>query len=659
MICYVKDLPPDLFASMPLIKPGRHKRSKLHYIFQPITFDIETTTIDEIQQAVMYIWQAQLTEDITCIGRTWDEFQALYNLVNSSLPDDAALVCYVHNLSFEFQFLKSVIPIEDPFAMDSRKVLKFSSGKWEFRCSYLHSNMSLAKYLQALGVPDQKLEMDYSVKRWPWTELSDEDLEYCVNDVKGLREALIREMEKDKDDLYTIPLTSTGYVRRPAKKALQKYSGYIRRMLPDREIFDMLRWAFRGGNTHANRYNSNRIIRARPGFPINSWDISSSYPSVLLTQKFPCKFVQGRPEYLRIYLEQNRACLIDISMFDLSLKDERWGCPYLSRDKCMQISGGVYDNGRILSCSECRMVITEIDLSIIEFEYQFDFQVNRLYTARKKMLPKPFRDLLMDMYRQKTALKGVDDYLYMKTKNKFNSFYGMTVQNPCKPEMIFQDGIFQMDLSKSEDDQIREYQQKGWLPYQWGVWVTAYARLKLEEGLQAIPPECFLYADTDSVKFIGDYTNNFEELNAQFIHDELSAEDPRGIRHYIGIYERDNDYPIYAFKTMGAKKYCYTDQRGLHLTVSGVSKRSGAAELGSIENFQEGFVFREAGGTESIYNDDPPMDHWMIDSHQIRITSNQVIQESTYTLSLTDEYRRLINYLSNADIKRDVYFDYD
>lgn len=149
MICTVKDLPPDLFASMPLIKPGRHKRSKLHYVFQPVTFDIETTTIDEIQQAIMYIWQCQLTDEITCIGRSWDEFQALYSLVNSSLPDDAALVCYVHNLSFEFQFLKSVIPVDEAFAMDSRKVLKFSSGKWEFRCSYLHSNMSLAKYLHS------------------------------------------------------------------------------------------------------------------------------------------------------------------------------------------------------------------------------------------------------------------------------------------------------------------------------------------------------------------------------------------------------------------------------------------------------------------------------------------------------------------------------
>ena len=41
MICYVKDLPPDLFANMPLIKPGRHKRSKLHYVINPVTFDIE------------------------------------------------------------------------------------------------------------------------------------------------------------------------------------------------------------------------------------------------------------------------------------------------------------------------------------------------------------------------------------------------------------------------------------------------------------------------------------------------------------------------------------------------------------------------------------------------------------------------------------------
>ena len=36
-------------------------------------FDIETTRIEEIEQAIMYVWQFQINED-TIIGRTWPEF---------------------------------------------------------------------------------------------------------------------------------------------------------------------------------------------------------------------------------------------------------------------------------------------------------------------------------------------------------------------------------------------------------------------------------------------------------------------------------------------------------------------------------------------------------------------------------------------------------
>lgn len=659
MIRTVDQLKRRIFKRWAVLDNGGRKRTEARYIAEPVTFDIETTNIDKYQQAVMYIWQCQISSRTTVIGRTWEEFRQLVDLAAGAVPDDALIVCYVHNLSFEFQFLKSVLPVDDLFALDNRKVLKFRSGKWEFRCSYLHSNMGLGKFLQAMNVKDKKLTMDYSVKRYPWTPLSPEDLAYCINDVKGLREALIKEMKKDGDDLYTIPLTSTGYVRREARQALAGYQKYIRPMLPDREIFDMLRAAFRGGNTHANRWNSMRIIKARTDLPINSFDISSSYPSVLMTEKYPCQFVPADPKHMKLLLEQDRALLMDISLFDVRLKDELWGCPYLAKAKALQIEGGVYDNGRILQAVAIRLVINEIDLSIIENEYTFTYQVNRLYSARKQPLPAKFQDLLLDMYRQKTALKGVDDYAYGKMKNKFNSFYGMCVQNPCKPELVFQDGMIEQDLSLDEDALIKEYRRKGWLPYQWGVWCTSYARLKLEAGLNAIPPERFIYADTDSIKFIGDYADRFRELNKAYQREELSALDRKGKRHYLGIFEQDNDLPIMEFITMGAKKYAYRDAAGIHLTVSGVSKRSGADELGSLDNFREGFIFRKAGGTESLYNDFPGMDCIRIQGHKLPITSNVMIKNSTYTLGITEEYRRLINYLSNADIKREVYFDYE
>ena len=71
----------------------------------------------------------------------------------------------------------------------------------------------------------------------------------------------------------------------------------------------------------------------------------------------------------------------------------------------------------------------------------------------------------------------------------------------------------------------------------------------------------------------------------------------------------------------------------------GVDKEKGARELekaGGLEMFKEGFTFREGGGTESIYNDEPePVPPIRIKDHELKITRNVVIRDSTFTLGVT------------------------
>ena len=643
-----------------LIKRGHKKRGNKKYLKNYGAFDIETTNIDELLQSVMYIWQFQIDETTTIIGRTWEEFQEFFQELNNRIPNDAMYVVLVHNLSFEFQFLKSIIEFQEVKAMDKRKILTATSGKVEFRCTYLHSNMSLRKYLEKMGVEHQKTELDYDKRRYSDTELTEKEIEYCVNDVQGLHEAYGIEMERDGDDLYTIPLTSTGYIRREAKEALAGYKQYIQQDLPDAKVFTLLREAFRGGNTHANRWNANILINAEEGKPIMSYDISSSYPADLLTQKFPRKFYPGRIENFELYLEQERACLFRIKIYDLKLLDHYWGIPYLSKDKCRHIFNGVYDNGRILKADSLDTTLTEVDFAILLSEYEFDYVITELYTARKEKLSRKFRDLILQKYKEKTKLKDVDDYKYMKEKNKFNAIYGMTVQNPCKDEWLWNGKEMVRDDSKTYEQRVEDYQEKGWLNYSTGVWTTAYARLKLEQGIACLPPTAFLYSDTDSIKFIGDYSKEFEDLNKEYMDEQLSATDVKGNRHYIGVFEREHTKtPILSFKTLGAKKYCYTDSEGLHLTLSGVAKEKGAEELQDIDNFAAGFVFHEGAGIECRYND--TITYADIDGHHLKITSNIYIGVSTYHLSLGEkgDYRRLLNYLSAVDIKHVIMHNYD
>ena len=250
-------------------------------------FDIESTNDYSINQAFMYIWQFQI-EDHTVVGRSWDEYLTFCERLQEQLKSDEYLMVYVHNLSYEFSFLKGVYPFdnEEVFATESRKVLKCEMyGCMEYRCSYFLTNMSLAAFTAKMGVT-QKLsgeEFNYKKIRYPWSVLSDRELEYCITDVISLVEALKVYFSIERDNFYTIPLTSTGFVRRDVKSAMRHFNkNELQSMLPDYDIFCILREAFRGGNTHANRYYAEQILTN-----ISSYDRVSSYPDVQINELFP------------------------------------------------------------------------------------------------------------------------------------------------------------------------------------------------------------------------------------------------------------------------------------------------------------------------------------------------------------------------------------
>ena len=677
MVVKCADFQPErYFAKPPLLKnrrgnPGGKKR---HYVGITTAFDIETTLLDDIQQSVMYIWQWQFGEDYTVIGRTWDEFLDLQKRIKAVLPEDRWLVVYVHNLSYEFQFLKGIYQFfpDDVFAVASRKVVKADMwGCFEFRCSYKLTNMSLKQFTSKMNVKHQKLsgeEFDYSVKRYPWTPLSDEELEYCINDVLGLVEAIHALMARDGDTLQTIPLTSTGYVRRNAKRAMKDgtvHHNFVYSILPDIETYRALREAFRGGNTHANRYYAGDIVEN-----VHSADRSSSYPAVMCNCEFPMSvFIPIRPENLNTeYISRcinirHKALLLRIGIENLRLRDPFWGCPYLSKDKCRKCHDVVdtFDNGRILAASYIETTVTDIDLKIITEEYQGKIKFLQGWYASYKKLPQPLINEVIKYYKDKTELKGVkgQEIYYDKAKALLNSLYGMMAQDPVKHNLIFkQVGDWDEDNSKTDEEILGKSNEKAFLAYQWGVWVTAHSRMALERGIRLVHETDgadFVYCDTDSVKYTGsvDWSSYNNDRIAECMDSGSYATDPSGVTHYMGVFEaedlKDTGYAYRYFKTLGAKKYAYVEREGegVHCTIAGVNKAKGGKELdkhGGLSAFDEDFIFREAGGTTAIYNDSPAIDHVDIEGHSLPITSNVAIIPSEYTLGITGEYERIIKY---------------
>lgn len=659
MVIYThKNFPYNLVEAAEIQQPPKGGKKKKIYKNVLAAFDIETTRIPATDNSIMYVWQFAI--EVNCemhvvMGRTWAEYETFIRKLTRNIGI-ASIVVWVHNLPYEFQFLSGIFDFneEDVFCLDRRKVVRATSGNIEYRCSYRQTNMSLEQFTKRMGVEMAKASgFDYDKIRFPWTALDDSEIDYCIRDVVGLVQAMKTRMAIDGDSLYTVPMTSTGYVRRDTKNAMSFYPRcVVTDSQPTIDVYRLCREAFRGGNTHANRFYASCdepiIIKN-----VVSYDRSSSYPDVICNDLFPMgKFRRDNNntvEHLFELLKRGkRALLFRVAFEKIRLRDPHWGCPYLTIDKSRNKVCAVNDNGRIIEADYLETTVTDVDFRIILNEYDWDnMAVSELHHARYEKLPQPIIDLTIKYYRDKTLLKGDEEQqlYYDKAKALLNSIYGMMAQNPVKKSYRYVDGEYSLDTSKTDEELLNIYNAHSCLSYAWGVWVTAWARLRLEEGIR-IAGDRFIYADTDSVKYIDGSENDFVDYNRERMkaseQNGATALDRKGKMYWMGVYEKDAEYS--EFVTFGAKKYAYTDNTGLHITVAGVAKKEGAKELeryGGLEAFRTGFMFHDAGGMESVYNDDVSKDIF-IDGHWLHVSRNVCLKPSTYTLGVTDEYRDII-----------------
>lgn len=656
----------------------RKKRAKKpspaarHIIDVVTAFDIETTTInlpivDDRKQnshAFMYVWQFQIN-DVTIMGRTWEEVEKLFiDLSNACkrikktrcLDEVPIIIIWVHNLAYEFQFLSGIYQFknEECFFRDIRKPIYCRMFDClEFRCSYIQTNMSLSHLTKQLKV-EEKLsgqKYDYNKIRYPWTPLSDYEIEYCTRDVKSLVECMRVKMVNDGDNLQTIPLTSTGYVRRDCREALKPLYLDIKELLPGVDQYKLLRKAFRGGNTHANRKYSGKILSN-----VYSYDMSSCYPAQQLTKPFPMtpfKWIDDRLTFERIkrFLGLGYAVVGLYQFKGLRLK-HRVPIPYLSLART-EAYGFRLDNGRILEAEYVECALTEVDLKIVLKQYTFDeVDIMTAMVAQKHYLPQEYRDVIIRYYENKTKLKGVTDpeqlYLYQKSKEKLNGIYGMSAQDPIHAEILYNDGEYsRSDYNTGDAERVLK---KAKFPYQWGVYTTAYARAALQEAID-IAGSQMVYCDTDSVKTLGVIDLGYLNQKRQRIAEENKAfaDDPKGNRHYMGVFELDGVYD--RFVTCGAKRYAYESDGHMSITVSGVSKAVNeetgipfaVEELKKLENFKEGFIWRKSAGTMAVYNDDDFFTHRDVyTGKDVLITKNVAIVPTTYEMTYAKDYKRLL-----------------
>lgn len=649
------------------------------------TFDIETTSIRQEDCDIfgsdfgfMYVWQFCI-DGYICMGRTWEEYADFIDKLCESVGAevDCPLVVWVHSLQFEFQFLRDFFHVHSVFAKDKRNVIRANVEAIEYRCSYALTNMGLLKFTQKTkGVIHKKLsgkDFNYHIKRFPDTELTNEEYGYCICDVLGLYEAI--KVQLGEDNLITVPMTSTGYVRRDYRKEVQKNkSNEIEfresRLTP--YCYALSIEASRGAIAGSNHLHTDEILEN-----VDSFDIKSSYPFQMMTKYFPTgKFykakVKATDDKFMEYKNQ-WCCYITVVFTNLRLK--KWvGIPYISKAKCRAIQGGRYGNGKVYFAQKCGMTCTEIDYRIIENEYKFDdVEIVEIWVCRRKMLNKEFRAHLGYMFQQKTDLEDGDKFLYDKYKNKINASFGMMLTDILHSNVQYHEHSEEPWTVEevSDIDKALNYYYKArnnFLTFQHGVWVLAHGRDDLNKGMNIVKND-LVQVDTDSVKTLGNYVQEFNRLNQEIIdraetYNIKPYSIKNGSKHYLGVWEHegeDGKPTYYRFRTLGAKKYASEDEKGrMFITVSGLTKDAHKffEEKGGLETFKQGCVVPEgtSGRTASVYVDMLYPKTVDVLGHKVTLGSNIAVKDVSYTLGMTDEWLQMVTL---GEINFDEVFEFN
>lgn len=673
---------------------------KISYYNAPLAFDIETTSFyvqssqqDKVEEkrAIMYIWTLSFN-DIIMQGRTWEEFIQVINKFIEwfKLNYYNRLVIYVHNLAYEFQFMHKYFEWDNIFALKQRVPIRaLTRNGIEFRCSYKLSGYSLAnlgKNLTKYKVQKLEGDLDYNKIRNSKTKLTDKEIMYCINDVLVVS-AYIKEYLDRVKYIYEIPMTKTGEVRKfmrnkcyyngeKRQENMETYRDYrslIKKLTLDKNVYSLLKSAFAGGFTHANAIYTGQILHN-----VNSQDFTSSYPAVIVSEKFPMtKFerkkittAQEFKDYLRTF-----ACIIEIRY--KNLKPKILYENYISYSHCRKIKNEIINNGRIVSADSLEITITEQDFYIIDDFYEYDsIEILQFWYARKQYLPRQFIDGTLKFYEDKTQLKDVkgEEINYLLSKERVNSIFGMCVTDICRPDIKYNpvgwtEALKNVDEALSKDNNSKNR----FLYYPWGVWITAYARRNLFTAIKALGWD-YVYSDTDSVKYLHKelHIEYFEKYNKiikyklekamkyhEFNINRISPMTVKGKIKTLGVWDDEGEYS--KFKTLGAKRYMVEKNGEINITVSGLNKKVCVPYLKEtfgdkiFENFNNNlYIPKGKTGKKTHTYIDYEYEGYLTDYQDNKAYYKELsgihLSEADYSLSLTTEYLAYI-----LSIKEETY----
>ena len=639
------------------IKGGR---KPINYLRLYSGFDIETTNIIDNKTAYMYIWQLSLNE-IVLLGRTWSEFIMVMNMIKeyNNLSKSKRIIMWIANLSFEFQFIRKMFNFTKIFAKEQRKPLyAIIDGCIELRDPLPISGGSLAQLAKDYTTT-QKLvgDLDYSIIRNSKTELTNEEIQYCINDVVILKEWSEFVFRNYIIPHKYIPLTKTAILRRKVKENAPKgISNAIVPCMPSEKLYHiMMKYLFRGGYVHSNICNTDIILNN-----VTSIDITSSYPAQMNHGYYP----MGR--FYRIHnidgdtfnkLIEKDCCMMVITFYSIKSTTNH---SIESKSKCIELVNPIIDNGRVSCADKMTVFINEVDYSLYKKFYTWDrMEIEVFYHTIRGRLPTYILNVLNDEYYNKAILKQTgkkNTTEYAISKSNVNSAYGMTVTRMVEREVTYCDNMWGYD--DGNYCYYDEIQKLVLLP-QWGIYVTSHARNALLSLVYEISCNSsgriddIVYNDTDSIKLLN-YTKHkhiIDEYNNMIIAKNKKLFD-NPIFYDLGTFDYEGTYD--KFKTLGAKRYISEKDGKIEQTIAGLPKHilydyCKSNNIDVFDFFTSGMCLdiMFSGKLTTCYNDEAHNE--VVDGVMMEELSSVCLYNIPFKMTLDKYYIEMINEVRKED----------
>lgn len=403
--------------------------------------------------------------------------------------------------------------------------------------------MSLESMGEMLDLEKLSETYDYEVHRPEFYQPTETEWNYIRMDTKILRMAMQQQFDKSS----TIRHTRSSYAFARLKETFNNQNTpenwnqikmennynnritYFDHCFPasSPNLYNDLQKSYSGGIVYVNNKYRNQLLDK-----LNSFDVNSEYPAAMVKYDFPIGHEQefdGLYFFLNDELKEEYPLFVQQFTCEFKLKED--GFPMLPKH--------LSKNGKTITSSDQLkgtkvMALAKPDYEHFLKNYDIDKKTLKFFGGYMwKSTHAPFKDFIEMVNQEKvSAEESGNMFNRQMAKLDMNGCYGKFAQSPFRESKITE--LDKDEILRYRDDE-EEPEAKQYFPM--AIFITAYARDILLNGVYDIGVEKVLYIDTDSIHVFGQEIPEKLEIHPT----KLGSWDEEG-PYEQGIFLRDKFY---------------------------------------------------------------------------------------------------------------------